>query len=79
MTLLKLNDEEMSLLVESIKPDTKKCFNKMTYEELRKMLRKMSPRSKLFKLIKEEMTERGHFKAKPRGLPNVEHFKSKKD
>lgn len=48
-------------------------------EELRKMLRKMSPRSKLFALIKEEMTKRGHWKALPRGKANVEHFKSKKD
>jgi hypothetical protein len=55
-----------------------KMLNKMTDEELRKMLRKMSPRSKLFKLIKEEMTKRGHWKALPRGKANVEHFKSKK-
>lgn len=54
-------------------------LNKMTDEELRKMLRKMSPRSKLFALIKEEMAKRGHWKALPRGKANVEHFKSKKD
>lgn len=53
-------------------------LNKMTDEELRKMLRKMSPRSKLFKLIKEEMKLRNHWKALPRGKANVEHFKSKK-
>lgn len=44
-------------------------INNKSDEELRKMLRKMSPRSKLFKLIKEEMTKRGHWRQKPRGLP----------
>lgn len=48
-----------------------------TTEELRKMLRDMSPRSTLFKIVKDEMKRRGHFKQLPRGKADIAHFNKK--
>ena len=39
----------------------------MNYQELEQELKKMSKRSTLFKLIKQEMKARGHWKPLPRG------------
>lgn len=37
--------------------------------ELERALREMQPRQKLFELVKREVKQRGHWKAKPRGNP----------
>lgn len=39
------------------------------YNELEKELRAMTKRSKFFAIVKAEMEARGHWKAKPRGIP----------
>jgi len=39
------------------------------YEELRKEIRLMTPRSQLYQVLKEELERLGHWKQKPRGNP----------
>lgn len=38
-------------------------------EYLRVMIRRMTRETKLYKLLKEELTAQGYWKAKPRGNP----------
>lgn len=42
-------------------------WNIKDWEEFRKALATMQPRSKLFKTIKKELDKRGHWKNAPRG------------
>ncbi len=52
----------------------------MNYQELRLAIGAMSPRSKLYKVLKEELTARGYWQNKPRGNPSkgYQAMKSKK-
>ena len=51
--------------------------SKINQEQLRREIQAMSPSSKLFKLIKEELTKLGHWKQKPRGNPKAGYNKAK--
>ena len=42
----------------------------MNLEELRLAIRTMTPRTKLYKVLKEELTRLGHWKPLPRGNPS---------
>ena len=43
-------------------------------DRLRTMIREMSYDSLLYKLLKEELTALGYWKAAPRGKPNIANF-----
>lgn len=53
----------------------------MDFSYIEKLLKQMTPQSKLFKLVKAEMKRRGYWKNKARGkafAKNNEHAKKKK-
>jgi hypothetical protein len=47
-------------------------------DELRKAVRSMTPRQALYRLLKEELTARGNWKALPRGKPDIYNLSGKK-
>jgi hypothetical protein len=49
------------------------------YEELKKALKEMKPRQKLFELIKAEMELRGHWKPKARSKGFKKGFDERRD
>jgi hypothetical protein len=52
--------------------------SKIDLEQLAEELRDMSVRSKLYKVVKVELSKRNWWKPKPRGKPNY-NFKNKVD
>jgi hypothetical protein len=44
--------------------------SKVNQEQLKNEIQSMSPRSKLYKLLKNELTKLGHWKQLKRGKPN---------
>jgi hypothetical protein len=44
--------------------------SKINHEQLQKEIAEMSPRSKLYKLLQNELTKLGHWKQLKRGKPN---------
>ena len=51
--------------------------SKIDHEQLRKEIQTMSVRSRLFKLLREELGKLGHWKQKPRGNPKAGYNKAK--
>jgi hypothetical protein len=45
--------------------------------QLRRAIREMNPRSKLFHILKDELSYLGYWKNKPRGNPKAGYIKSK--
>ena len=44
-------------------------LNREALEQLRPLLRTMTPRTGLYKVLREELTRLGHWKGLPRGRP----------
>lgn len=50
-----------------VKPGSER-FNIHTWDELRAALAVMKPQSKLYEIVKDELTKRSRWKAAPRGV-----------
>lgn len=49
-------------------PDKEKPFTMSSWDDLRRELAAMKPRSKLFLLVEAEVKKRGHWRRLPRGI-----------
>lgn len=52
-------------------------LNWVDFERLRREIREMSPRSLLYRLLKEELTALGYWRNRPRGKPDAVWFAGK--
>ena len=50
---------------------------RMITDSLPVLIRAMTPRSRLYKVLKQALSEAGHWKDLPRGRPDSSHFISK--